>query len=219
MSLALGRLSLLKSKVMANETEDVTDDEFMALLLGATAGIRSYTNRRLTYDVYSEQRYSGNGTNTLLLREWPVVEVTEVRIWDGSSDFDSEDLADFDLLPDENGQNNEYYYPKLGQESAATWGVWPNAQPNNIKITYGAGYIADGWDTMEITDTFAVPGDLEMACLQFAYKWWKDGSIGGGRFGMTSIAKGPDSMSIERLVRGLPEDTKMVLNNYRRLWL
>lgn len=219
MSNALGRLTVLKSEAFISETGTDSDNVFKTLLLAASNYIQTYTARRLVAEQYKEQRYSGNDTNELLLREWPVIELKEVSIWDGTDSFDTESLGYFDLIPDENGHNNTLQYPKLGQESNATWGSWPDGSKNNIKITYDAGYNTTGWDDMPVTGTFDVPGDLEYACVQIAYKLWKDGSKGGGRFGMTSISKGADSFAIDRFIKGLPTDTLMILNKYRRLWL
>ena len=63
------------------------------------------------------------------------------------------------------GEKRFVAYPVLGTEDDATFSDWVKAEPDNIKITYVAGYVTTDWDSVTIAApaTFAVPYDLEYA--------------------------------------------------------
>lgn len=132
---ALGRLSLLKSYPFLNETASTYDDAFKYLLRQVTDFVNVYTGRALESATYTEQLYTGDNTDVLFLRNWPVTALTTVALWDGDDSWDTETASYYLLCEDRYIQ-----YPALGQSSSATWSNWQSSYRNGIKITYTAGY-------------------------------------------------------------------------------
>lgn len=66
-------------KAYAGITVTTDDDLIDTLLLRATSAIESYCDRKFQYDTYRE-RYDGDGTYELLLRQYPIGEVKYLSI-------------------------------------------------------------------------------------------------------------------------------------------
>ena len=155
---ALARLSILKSSLFLKETVTTYDDSFKFLLRRVTDFIEVYTGRVLDSATFTEELYTGDDTDVLFLRNWPVSTLTTVALWDGDDSWDAE-TASYYLLC-----NQRYIqYPALGQESNASWSNWQSNYRNGIKITYTAGYVNS--TTYAITavnttnKTFTIAGD------------------------------------------------------------
>lgn len=215
--MALGRLSLLKSGAFLNETGTSLDDEFKSLLEAASDWAARYCGRweegvtvnAFELNTYEEERYTGTGGHKLFLRHYPVVNINEVRIWDGDDSFDVESADKYELI------NRRYIqYPSL-ESTGATWSNWPELYMNGIKVTYTAGYTSVNWDTLTVAQGFGVPPDLEYAVCAIAHLSWKQGTRSGGRRGVLTLSMGVESMSADKFLQGLSEEVISILDNYK----
>lgn len=210
--MSLARLKLLKSASFLNEADNDWDNDLLYILEAATKVACQFTGRKLEKDTYHNELYTGNDTNRLWLKEYPVQSIMEVRLWNGTDDYDVEDSDYYTLV------NGVYIqYPALGQESNAEWDTWESTYQNGIKITYIAGFDTSGWESKEIDVAFGVPGDLEYAVCSLAQLIWMEGKKGGARRGVQSKSVGFENLVVEKFVTGLPADVQRILHTYRRL--
>ncbi len=113
-------------------------------------------NRRFKATDYTSALYTGNDRKNLLLRQYPINSVTTI-VLDDTTLFPSgtSTLKDLNFYIDNDITGNLIYY--------FFWNSW---FPNNIEITYNAGF----------TD---IPNDLKMAALKLIGQQWnqvgKDG--------------------------------------------
>ena len=84
----LARLSLLKSKAFLKDGTTQFDDAYKAIIKAATDLANTYTHRELRLTDYANELYTGNDTNILYLKNYPIVAVNDVYIWDGVDSYD-----------------------------------------------------------------------------------------------------------------------------------
>jgi hypothetical protein len=209
--MALARLLLLESAAFLNDATGAA--LYKVLLAAATKTINRHCNRELEKATYTDELYYGNGSDRLYLREYPIATggVSAVKIWNGSS-FVTETATLYELQ-----QSRFIQYPKLGQESAATYSDWPAGVP--IEVTYTAGYdtaaVAAPWDTCALTTAFAVPEDLEYACAMLAVHLFQQ----RGHVGIASESFGPRSITYATERTEIPSEIIDLLVPYRRIEL
>ena len=213
--MALARLSVLKSYLLLNEAASTYDNALKVLLEQATEIANQFTGRELESASYTLEKYQGNGRDALWLRNYPVTAVSAVKLWDGSA-FTTETSTYYEL-----NDSRWLLYPAPLYLSSATFACWPidSLVRLNIQVSYTAGYVTTLWASAAITDSFAVPRDLEMAVARMAALAWEDGKGGSGRLGVTTMSRVSESLTIDRFVAGLPKDITDVLQSYTRVTL
>ncbi len=211
---AIARLALIKA--LLNEDSADYDDDLKALALAVTDWVQTYCDRTLE-SVERTEYYTGNGSNKLWLREWPVTAISSVAIWDGDDSYDTESSDYYEEFED-----RYIHYPKLGQEGNATWPNWYAGTENNIKVVYTSGYDCSNWVDAAYPDpgagkTFDAPRDLEYAVAQLvvlAFNGWRKSQ---GLLGLSSKTLVGETIVIDKYISGIPADVERVLNGYRRL--
>jgi len=206
----LARLSLVKS--LLNESGTSFDNDLKLVIESVSEFVESYCRRELESQTFSNEYYTGDGSHELWLDNYPVTSVTSVAIWDGDDSYDTESSDYYELIDD-----RYLYYPKLGEEDNATWANWYSGIPNNIKVTYVAGYDTSDWDTAALTDSFGVPADLEMAVAKLAVLSFKDSRKDHALLGVSAKSYGVESITVDTFEKGIPDDVLNVLNSYRRI--
>lgn len=207
--MALARLSLLKSDALLDIDAATWDSELKALLAAATEQVHQSTDRILESTTHTDERHTGDSTNILYPKQYPVTTLSSVSIWDTSTDtFVSESTAYFDVI-----DQAYLYYPKLGQENNATYSLYP-ATPNGIKITYIAGYSTTSWATALITASFGVPADLEyVVALMAALKWLEGRGSSEARLGLKRMILNDG----QEIIPDRAQDAiEQILSTYRR---
>lgn len=108
-----------------------------------------YCNRKFLAADYTSAIYTGNDRKNLLLRQYPINSISTI-ILDGTTLFPSgsSTLADLGFYIDNDITGNLIYY--------YTWNSW---FPNNIEITYNAGFTT-------------IPNDIIMAALKLIEQAW-----------------------------------------------
>ncbi len=211
---SLARLSLLKSKAFLLITSTDIDDELIRLLEGTTDLVNQLTSRQLVRTQYTWERYTGDNSDTLYLRQWPVSVVVTIKVWDGTDSFDVLDETHYEVIDERYVQ-----YPKLGQRTNAIYSGWLSSYKNGIQVTYMAGYNTTGSEVLNMLDSFPVPSALEYAVTKLAALAWTLGKKGGSRLGLLSLAHGGTSIAVDKYEQGIPKDVMDVIMSYTRLEL
>ena len=214
--MALPRLSLIKSAALLNIEAATFDSELKALAAVATEQIHQFTGRELESATYTDERYTRTDSRVLYTHQWPVTALTGVTFYDsGDEAWESESTTYFDLITPTNDRSY-IYYPKLGQETSATYGAWP-VIPNGIKLTYTAGFLTTSWATALITASYGVPEDLEYAAaLQAALTWLEGKGSLESRMGLRRMIYDEHEIIPERGKGGIFPLVESLLGGYMR---
>lgn len=211
---ALARLSLFTSPAFANDIAATFKDEYRTVLELASETVKAYTARDLEQTTYTEECHAGAASNRLWLRQWPITDVIEVLIWNGS-DWVAITASHYAIK-----EGRYLLYPVLDKVTDATYGDWRSGLPDNddaIKVTYTAGYSTAQWDNVGIRDNFGVPQDLQMAVCEIGHILWTEGKEGGARRGLSTISKGVESITADTILAKFPRRVQIILDRYRRL--
>jgi len=129
--------------------------------------------------------YDGDGTDTLLLRAYPVTTVATIYV-DTGRDYDSDDLLD---------SGDYVYYGMDG--TVKTDGALFASGNKSVKVTYTGGYTT-------------VPYDLQLATKELVMFWYKRNT--DKRVGVSSVNVGDKSTSYET---DIPKSVTAVFQRYR----
>lgn len=178
---------------------DTSADTFLDFYIPyASAVIENYCNRVFGEATYADEISDGDGSRTLLTRQWPIIAVTSLyddtgRTW-GSASL----IATTDYVVDK----------RLGLIKLDKLKFFKGV--GNVKVTYSAGYKLPG-----VTGGSGdlLPGELEDVCIKLMAKAHKDrGSV----IGLASINFEGGTKSF---MTDLPLDIQRVLQRYRRVSL
>jgi hypothetical protein len=137
-----------KFKRYFNIKDQYEDDELIdELIADAQKQAETYINRSIEADDYTEY-YTGDGSDTLLVRQFPVNSITSIyddpdREYGASTLIDSADI-DFQAGSD-NANNGKIVYDG---------GIFTRSRVQNIKIAYNAGWESE-----------AIPVDIKLAVV------------------------------------------------------
>lgn len=178
----LATLSRLKSLLYIPESDTSQDGDLAIYLEIASQAIAERCSRTFSVKEH-EDVYTGYGTDTLLLRNYPVLDVERVLL-------EGEEIADYDLDA-ETG--------KLFRRSK-----WP-ASRRNVVVRYRAGYQLPGDDGEPIAPL--LPKPLEQACLVLARmmatgEWGKESERFGPTYGVNFL-KGESPEDLPPVVKSL----------------
>lgn len=135
-----------------------SDDEILKLLImaatdyieGQLVGVDDmdggYCNRRFKETTYTSAKYTGHNFEDLFLRQYPITAVTTIVI-DDTTEFPSgsSTLNELDFYIDNEAVGNLKYTS-----------VWPAGDPQNIAITYTAGYATIPFDLQLVATALVV---------------------------------------------------------------
>ncbi len=137
---ALTTLVELKRHMGISGSSD--DDILNQLINGASVSIESYIGRKLVSQTYTDEEHDGNGTQKLYLVNWPIISVTNLKLWDKQTD----------TVQDTFTENTDFVlYAKEGY--LYKWGGYSKGI-KNYRSTYVAGYAS-------------LPEDVKMGCNKF----------------------------------------------------
>ncbi len=166
------------------------EDSALSLLINEVSRIiNTFTRRQLVKKSYTEF-YDGDGSDELILKNVPIVAVTQVNDDIDRTFGSGDDLSiSADILID---------------KEAGILRLWNNESvfltgKANVKVAYSAGY-----------DVAAIPQDLQWACqklVAFQYHQRKD-----GRYGQASQSHG--LINVNFTADEIPKDVLVVLNRY-----
>jgi hypothetical protein len=197
MSVAAGSLiTLAQFKAYLQDYSGGTkyDALFETLIDGVSEAFNAYVGRALAKTTYTAVYFDGDGKESLLLPNYPIVSITSITE-DGSALTEGED-SDYLL------------YAATGILKRVN-GAWYKGS-KKIKLTYVAGYTVQG-GTMGTGET-ALPADLKLACMIQVAREWKKATL--SEWGLISKSS-PDGMSVTRTETGLLKEAREILDRYR----
>jgi len=150
----------------------------------------SYTHRKLLSRALTEY-YSGDGTNTLLMNNYPITAITHVyddlaRAYGASTEITLTDLV--------------YMPTDLACEIIYDGGVFTKGT-KNIKAEYTAGYVT-------------VPWDLQEAALELCAFYWDN--FENKLFGKVAMSMADGSVRMD--TTRIPKSVLTVLEHYKKKW-
>jgi len=195
---AYALVSLEEAKEVLNITDNSAEkDRLIERLIDRTTSLlESYCDRKFKARDYTNEEYDGDGTDYLLLDNYPVNSVDSLYD-DTTRVFNSSSLVD---------EDNYVIYSEEGKIGVVSITGSPGfyAQfsegKRNIRITYNAGYSS-------------MPDDLKMIALEILIKKFQ--TYDSRRVGILSVGVHGDALTIN-LGDILPEHREILDRKYRR---
>lgn len=167
-----------------------------------TEYIENYIGRRVKKTAYTQEEYNGDGSDILLLKNWPIdtslTFTLEVRTsGENEDDWDTED-------------SDQYFIYDVEGYIKFISGRKFLSGPKKYRVTYTAGYDFDNADTF-LSDTQA--GDLEYVAMKLALTAYERRKQGAG---VVSEKIGDYAVSFAKSVFEDPE-IRSILDSYKRI--
>jgi len=184
---ALTTLAMAKTYLKIPPAETQYDAIIELLINAASERLEKDCDRVLKKKTGIVEYQDGRGQNIIVLKQFPVVQVTELKLATDSDFTSSETVvpaSDYEITDDDNCillQGRPF----------------PRAY-RSIKITYDAGYNP-------------IPPDLELACLWIVF--WQHRIRDAQDIGRQGKSKEGESISY---LQDAPKDVKDTINRYRR---
>jgi hypothetical protein len=178
--------NLARVKRFLGETSSTHDTLLSEIIAGQSAAMASYMHRAIVEQTITGERHDGRGTDRLVLREFPVTSVAEVRL-DGTAVA----AATYEL-----GSDSGLLYRRDGLEAGCF-----DLGRRNWQVDYTAGYAT-------------VPEDLAEAATRQAGTVWLSAEPGDNRLGTRGSVL--DVGSVQYLTGPWAPGVAAVMDAYRR---
>jgi len=185
---ALTTLVNAKSHLSIKPDDNTMNTRVELFINAASQRIETYTARKLVDQGTITELQHGRSTNLILLKEFPVIAITELRIDDGTHLFTAAETL---------VAATQYSVGDDRNCLIANTGIFPNGY-NNVRVQYRAGYVT-------------VPADLELACLWFVEWFYRHRDRAD--MGRTTSSKGDESVGI---LDAAPRMIMEILGDYKR---
>ncbi|HHT8992769.1 TPA: phage head-tail connector protein [Burkholderia cenocepacia] len=197
--MATGDLTtLVNAKAWLNVPTAVTGDDAMLqrLITGASQFVQTYLNRTIATTAYNE-RYTGSGSNTLALPNYPITAVSSVAIR-GVPIAASPDGVQVGYTFDDRFL---YLIGNVGFSSFPNGadGQFPKWPPLGVQVSYTAGFASTPFDVEQAA--------LELIGLKYA----------GDRTHFGQVSKSINGEVVSFSVADMPASVRTLLNNYRKV--
>ncbi len=198
-NVATGDLTtLVNAKAWLNVPTAVTGDDAMLqrLITGASQFVQTYLNRTIATTAYNE-RYTGSGSNTLALPNYPITAVSSVAIR-GVPIAASPDGVQVGYTFDDRFL---YLIGNVGFSSFPNGadGQFPKWPPLGVQVSYTAGFASTPFDVEQAA--------LELIGLKYA----------GDRTHFGQVSKSINGEVVSFSVADMPASVRTLLNNYRKV--
>lgn len=218
--MALSTVAAVKTQAGIPQSDTSRDEQFASLLAGITAALKSDINRDLEQQTYTEY-YSGDGSQTLILRQYPVQSITSIYLdSDGYWGFGSGSFASATLLVEGTDYALKRSSSSIGSGSGIVQrigGNWPMPSRRvggfiadqvgigvgNIKVVYVAGYAT-------------IPADLQMAVNELVIRKANSAAFGMS-FKQGQYEDANATFMTPEEMRGLVGSIESVLSSYREV--
>ena len=178
---------------------DTSEDYYLQTLVDMVdAYVKKYTMRNLEETTYTKELYDGPGTNSLVLRNYPIISVTEV--------LEMTDEVEVATVSERFNDADDGYFVLNDREGILYRDIPWTRRRGSIEVTYSAGYST-------------IPDDLKWACFAIVEYLRNIKDKAGivseslGSYGY-SLATGFNEYGILTIPRGPAKD---VLDQYKRL--
>ncbi len=176
------------------------------LINQATGFIETYCKRNFLRQTYTNEVYDGTGGDSLVLKQYPIVTVSDLSVNAGTigdPDWDTVESGRYGFYDD-----GRITFASAFQAFLASDGGTFIEGPQRYRATYVAGYLIDFNNENDPTK-HTLPQDLEYACLLLVSGKMNLRKSGG----LTSARVGDISMTFRDLADGDPE-VKAILERY-----
>lgn len=184
---ALTTTSMAKTYLKILPLSDTSQDALVELLINASSTyLQAECDRSFVAQSVTEKRH-GRSSNLILLKEWPVNTITELRIDSAAIFTDPATLID----------PTAYQIADDGNSVLLLAQKFPKGY-NNVRVIYNAGYAA-------------IPSDLEHACLWLCtwyYRMRESQDIG-----RKSRSKGDETTE---MLQSAPQEVRDCIRRYKR---
>lgn len=196
LSYALTNLADVKESLGIDSSVTKYDNLIRRMINKSTDMIENYCERRFTSTVYTAETYNASHTNTLVLKQRPIITFTslEVRDWDLNQ-------GTFETIPSE-----LYFVDSSSGILQLLWNAYGSFK--RYQVTYTAGYAT-------------IPSDLAEACVALACYYYKNADsniqIRERQEGMRMEMYYPGITNFSGLIQMLGLDS--VLDTYKNITL
>lgn len=184
---ALTTLAAAKSHLSVNGSDTTQDNRIELFINAASERIERFTDRKLVSQGPIAEIQHGRRSNILLLRQWPIIAVSELKV-----DYSAAFTDPLTIIP-----VTDYTISDDSTSLLYINQIFPVGF-NNIKVTYTAGYTT-------------VPSDLELACLWLTEWYYLHRTRGD--MGRTTASKGDESVGV---LSDMPPMIEEILIDYKR---
>jgi len=173
------------------KSDDADQENMLKFYINTASEFCNVETHRLLKSRTLTEYYSGDGSNTLLVDQYPITTLTSVyddpaRAYGADTLIDSGDLV---IMPE-----------GLACKIIYDGGVFISGV-KNLKVTYIAGYIT-------------IPYNLQQACLELIAYFFKNSDE--NRFGVVSRTVGDGSLTVE--TTDIPKSALRTLREYKKKW-
>ena len=139
--------------------------------------------------------FDGNGSSIYYTRQAPIVEVTSIEYWNGTSWYDIDDAnMTHTYTNGTSGDEGKVYYTD-------GYTFHKDVYPNNWRIVYAYGYSA-------------IPDDIKYACCLLTRQYLTSASM---KAGLRSESDGEQSFTYDlNGIQKIPQDVEKIIMRYRR---
>jgi len=186
--------------ILQKDSLDTDDKKLIEdhLIPGVSKAIETYCSRNILDDAALTEYYSGDGDDTLQLKQWPINSVTSVHYRSGSGWDESSDWATA-LTED-----TDFYIESEKGQLKATVSAWSEAK-KYYKVVYRAGWVEK-----------SMPEDIKTAAkIWVAILFQKAKSK---LHGVQVHIIGDESFSYDLGPDGVPKEVKGLIDSYRRVY-
>ena len=140
-------ISTAEYKAYAGITDSDWDTRLGVLIPAVQASLERYCGRVFEEATYTDEKYSGNGEQSLWLKNTPVTAVSAVKTVDSDDTTTTLDSGDYRFTAE--GQLFRFDADSNaawdGVDSGVSFGrtrsvVWSDAAPDNVQVTYTGGF-------------------------------------------------------------------------------
>jgi hypothetical protein len=167
------------------------DDILNQLLIRVDGLIKKYCNSELEKRTRTDEKYDGDGSDSLLVKNTPIISVTSLyddvdRVYGASTQIAAAD-----------------FYTHDDEGEVILYDTTFSRAKQNIKITYDSGYKAGSRELLSI----------EQAAVEWAGILFKASTHGDGTLGFGNLSAEGQSITVE--TGGIPTTVKKVLDLFK----
>lgn len=189
--------TLARCKLFMGISSDAYDGLITMLINQTTDFVERYCKRSFLSQAYTSEVYDGNGTDTLILKQFPVTAFSSLQYRNSNDNTDSWTTynATSDYMWQEDGR-----VIFLGGKTIDF--------PKKYRATYTAGYLID-FDNENTAASHTLPGEIEYACQKLVSAAFNTRRAEG----FQSTSQGDTSVTLKAKLHD-DDETRAILDKY-----
>lgn len=198
--------TLDRAKSFLGISGDSQDTRLTIMINQITGSIEQFLSRKLLSQVYTNEEYDGTGTDTLVLKQYPVTAFSKLEVnvsGDATASWETIDTSRYFWYED----GRVVLLSPVGGFLDVDAGVFLD-QPRKYRATYTAGYEID-FSNENDPAQHTLPPEIEYSCLKLL-----GGSLNTGKsLGLQSAKVGDVTMVYRKEILG-DEELMQMLGKY-----